>query len=366
MPNKSTISPGRSRKTRRGFGFSIIEIMVAIVIIVSLASILIVTFTGVDDAAKALAAKQTMASIKMALNAYNTDFGDYPPSRIFPRANAKTFGVFDDDMAVGSNPQDYQGAELLAMALIGPSRAEKPANLPTFDGKDGYGWKGSSRKVDKVYGPYLTLSSDDMLVPRWDINNDKSTDGEYANTIGGEWNNSDDDNISSKRGAYVLTTPGSRFNRPILYYHPNSPRGLSDPAADFHDDALNSSTPIWGDTGGDTSPSPKPRPRFDLAHNRDGLLMRLDHNDMDGEDEIENPAEFWYAIGNSQPSGDLGVVHPQWLERRQQLERTLRSANFLLVSAGPDDFFGVVDEYKKGLDGIDQLKETDDVIVTGP
>jgi type II secretory pathway pseudopilin PulG len=354
-----------------------IEILVVVMIMIVLVAILIPVLSGVSDEAKAVAAKQTMTTIKTAINAYHSDFGDYPPSRIYDTSNnRRTFGAPNRVLSVNGSHR-FQGAELLAQALVGPmpeGDRNNPDNSSAVDHQDGYGWVGSDRKANKAYGPYLALGTgDNILAPRFDANGDSIVNnGEYKNDLTGSWSDHPlySGQTQPKPGAFVLTTPGSDTRRPILYYHPISPRGRRVWTGDIHD-SDGESVIGYGDDS-DTSPTP----RFDLNHNKEGLLIMLDHDDMDGEDELEDPLEFWRSVRDSPAVSESGVgdetmrleaVHPQWLQQRQQFERSLRSADYLLLSAGPDDVFGLEDEYKPGSLGYkNQLKESDDIYVTGP
>jgi type II secretory pathway pseudopilin PulG len=355
-----------ARQRHHPLGFSMIEIMVVVVVMIALITILIPVLTGVGDDARIVAAKSTMATISLALGSYKTDFGDYPPSRIWDDTSGrKTFGVSHSFLTVDGG-REYQGAELLAQALAGPA-PETGGSANPSDGLDGYGWKGSDRKSGKIYGPYLAMGGNDsILAPRFDANGDSLVNnGESKNDQTGSWETGTG---SEKQDVFVLTTPGSEYARPILYYRANSARGrrVRTGAMNVNNNNMNGKgNEIWG-YGDNATQYQDNVPRFDLDHNNDNLLMKLDHNNMDEDTELEQPAEFFYAIKDTKPAGDLGVVHPEWLERRQQFERSLRQAEFLMVGAGPDDVFGVVDEYVADGSSKNPLKDSDDIYVTGP
>jgi general secretion pathway protein G len=65
-------------KTRRMGGFTLIEIMAVIVILGVLAALVVPRIIGTPDQAKAVAAKQDVASIMQALKLYRLDNSRYP------------------------------------------------------------------------------------------------------------------------------------------------------------------------------------------------------------------------------------------------------------------------------------------------
>jgi general secretion pathway protein G len=62
----------------RAQGFTLIEIMVAVVILGILATLVVPKIMGRPDEARAVAAKQDISSIMQALNLYRLDNGRYP------------------------------------------------------------------------------------------------------------------------------------------------------------------------------------------------------------------------------------------------------------------------------------------------
>jgi len=70
-------SPGaRDRNRRRGF--TLIEMLLVLVILATLAAIVIPKFAGRSQQAKVTAAQSQIASFKLALNAFEVDNGYYP------------------------------------------------------------------------------------------------------------------------------------------------------------------------------------------------------------------------------------------------------------------------------------------------
>jgi type II secretory pathway pseudopilin PulG len=126
-------SPPRHPAARRS-GFTLIEILVVVTIIIALLGILLGAMGPFTRAATIAATKQFEGQIIIALGAYQLDFGDYPPST----------GV-TTPLAFGS------GGEILCGLLVAPSAS---------DGKTGFGFAINS----KVYGPYLTIKNDNTII----------------------------------------------------------------------------------------------------------------------------------------------------------------------------------------------------------
>ncbi len=66
--------------TARRSGFTIVELLVVMAVIAILASITIPVISGVKTRQKAKSTKLLIEQLKLALDAYANDFGDYPPS----------------------------------------------------------------------------------------------------------------------------------------------------------------------------------------------------------------------------------------------------------------------------------------------
>jgi prepilin-type N-terminal cleavage/methylation domain-containing protein len=156
-------------------GFTLVEMLVVIGIIVLLVGILLPTVMSVRRNAEKNAVRMELQTISLALEAYKADFGDYPRP-----------------------PDSQRKYRLLAWALIGPYNATAsgatdplsttPPNAPLIDGNDGPGFRTSFSvtagvvKGSKVWGPYLAPDKFRVAVPavnldfpttpadlRWDI-----------------------------------------------------------------------------------------------------------------------------------------------------------------------------------------------------
>jgi prepilin-type N-terminal cleavage/methylation domain-containing protein len=150
-------------------GFTLIELIVVIAIIAVLVGLLLPAVSSITKQAERQAQRSALAGIASALEAYESDFGDYPR---FTRGSDPTA----DDAAL--NESDERGARLLARALFGPAprtatgldATNSRADLEDafHDGADGYGFKADRQIVidpasgnrtfyfpGKTYGPYL-------------------------------------------------------------------------------------------------------------------------------------------------------------------------------------------------------------------
>ncbi len=78
--NRGTAMGCRRRACRRRAGFSFIEVMVVVVIIGMLAGAVTLVATGLIGDARASRAKQDIATIMSALNAYHMKHAKYPES----------------------------------------------------------------------------------------------------------------------------------------------------------------------------------------------------------------------------------------------------------------------------------------------
>ncbi|MBL4845743.1 MAG: type II secretion system protein [Planctomycetes bacterium] len=70
-----------SRPTRSGRGFTLVEILVVISIIALLAAISIPALSAVRRSSDTKATKAFLERLRLQIESYSNDFGDYPPSR---------------------------------------------------------------------------------------------------------------------------------------------------------------------------------------------------------------------------------------------------------------------------------------------
>ena len=102
-------------KSKRS-GFTIVELLTAVVIISILVSLLVPALSVVRNIAKEAKQKAQLTTIDLVLVAFKNDYGDYPPS---------------------SSDEDYSGAQKLAEALVGwDLMGFHPDSAFRSDGKD--------------------------------------------------------------------------------------------------------------------------------------------------------------------------------------------------------------------------------------
>src|SRR5690348_17054988 len=107
-----------ARNSRSHNGFTLVEILVTIGIIVVLLSILIPGIAAMNRAATKKAVQADLQTIATALDAYKSDFGDYPRP---PAAN--------------------MSYHILAWGLIGASETVDPYGATPMDGNPGPGFR---------------------------------------------------------------------------------------------------------------------------------------------------------------------------------------------------------------------------------
>ncbi len=206
---------------RRSRGFTLVELLVVIGILVILAGLIAAMAMRGRDRAERVRIEADLQGIAVALEAYKQDFGDYP--RI---SSAQTF---PHPMSAGDldNAGLITGAELLCWALIGPYPVPGAAvDFAPNDGADGPGFRQRGPR-GRVYGPYLNVDTY------------KFTD--TATLGGGDY----------QRYQYIKDYHG----QPVLYFAARNPRPPADAFAgagknylyDFRDNAPYFYRPNFGD-----------------------------------------------------------------------------------------------------------------------
>jgi prepilin-type N-terminal cleavage/methylation domain-containing protein len=289
--------------------FTLVEIVTAIAIIAILAAILVPAFSLAMKTAMNVKQKGQFNSINIALEAFRTDFGDYPESY---------------------NPNDatnqYGGAQRLAEAVIGfdgfgfhPrsvfSRYATDSTVP--GGKELYllpnskltdAEKDTSLKSRK--GPYLELETANAV---------KIADL-YGSVYSGDLLDSSFI-LSDAFGTVKNKRTNKQTGMPILYYKANPTASQHNPAnysAAAYDTTLNI---------------------FDLRHNQwiINLGRPLESTASQIHPIVAKPTLFYEATRN-----------PNYYNPNDQTDKTLwrpyRAESFILQSAGPDGLYGTPDD----------------------
>jgi len=94
---------------REKTGFTLVELLTVLAIVAMLTGLLIPSLTFIRNAARKAKQKAQLTTIDMALIAFRTDYGDYPPS----------YWMLPPSSPGAPGPMDYCGAQKLAEALLG-------------------------------------------------------------------------------------------------------------------------------------------------------------------------------------------------------------------------------------------------------
>jgi prepilin-type N-terminal cleavage/methylation domain-containing protein len=123
------LGSGGGRPGHTKSGFSLIELLVVMVVIAVLLSLLFPVFSGVQERAKKVQARNDLTQIVTAVNAYETEYGKYPLPTAFSGAEydvggasgSSTKGLFDALRGLDplSNPRQ--------IVFINPPDAKDPA-----------------------------------------------------------------------------------------------------------------------------------------------------------------------------------------------------------------------------------------------
>ena len=96
----------KNKRLANSDGFSVIEMVAVIAIIAILVALLIPALNMAYEMANTVRQRAQFSSIESALEAFRTDFGDYPQS-------------YENGYTCGSLPDTYCGAQKLAEAIVG-------------------------------------------------------------------------------------------------------------------------------------------------------------------------------------------------------------------------------------------------------
>lgn len=274
-----------TRRTKaRGAGFTIMELLVVMSIIILLVGMLVPAVNIARRNAGDAATRTFLGSIAMGMEAYHRDHGDHVPSD-YRLLKKKRSNDPDDneETAMFSRMNQWQGGEIMAQLLLGYLADEEGNPL---DGNKGLGYRAGFKSAGRVYGPYLDLKNDRSLVAS------PITDGTH-------------------QFAKVITDPGSSGQKPMLYYRANN-----SPSANVGELTHNSKAII--SQGG----------RFDLEHN---------HELADPPNGANKKLVMEYLKLLEKDGGMKDADS-------DALRTSLTSAQFLLLAPGPDDSFGTKDD----------------------
>lgn len=160
----------KNRRIFRPAGFTLLEMLVVIGIIVVLVGILYPIITRAMRGSEVSRLRMDLQTISLALEQYKSDHGDYPRNI---------------DAGLAATPQsDYRGAILLTKALIAPADEAD-------DGAPGPGFR--RQQQGRIFGPYLKPESFRIANP-------------------------DGNSIDPNTTAYDHAVMMDPYSRPILYF----------------------------------------------------------------------------------------------------------------------------------------------------
>jgi len=103
-----------NRKSKIENGFTLVELLLVLVILATLAAIVLPRFTGTSQRARVTATVTQISTFKTALNAYEVDMGTYPKSlndllQVPPNAGQNWHGPYLDSDTIPKDPwgNDY-------------------------------------------------------------------------------------------------------------------------------------------------------------------------------------------------------------------------------------------------------------------
>jgi prepilin-type N-terminal cleavage/methylation domain-containing protein len=277
----------------RGGGFTLVEMLTTLAVIGILVALLIPALNMVRGAAELARQRAQFHSIEIALEAFRTDFGDYPPSA----ANLNEW------------PSDYSGAQVLAEAVVGRDLyGFNPLSEFYADGRDALdeplywkemeddGWSQAEIEANlkSRKGPYLEL----------EVANPVKLDDIFDDTspLGG-----DTYILADKFEKVIHKSTRKRTGMPILYYKADTSKFSHDDALCDADESVNQNT-------------------YNYAHNEPLVLL---DPPFETTASMFDAATFYNAIKNPNFTDPV---------------RPYRAESFILMSAGPDGEYGTEDD----------------------
>jgi prepilin-type N-terminal cleavage/methylation domain-containing protein len=285
----------RIRRFRGGGGFTIVEMLTTLAVIGILIALLIPALNMVRGAAVTARQRAQFHSIEIALEAFRTDFGDYPPSA----ANLNEL------------PINYCGAQVLAEAVVGRDLyGFNPLSEFYADGRDG---------TEPLY--WDEMKDDNWTQAQIDANL-KTRKGLYlelevANPV--KLNDIFDDTAPFDGDTYILAdkfekvihkSTRKRTGMPILYYKADTTKFLHDDALYDMDENNNQNI-------------------YNFAHNEFLIALAPPFEVTDNEHDMKDAGIFYDATKNPNFTDPV---------------RPYRAESFILISAGPDGEYGTGDD----------------------
>ena len=286
--------------------FTIVELLIVVTIIALLLGILLPSVAAIRAKAKETAQKAQFATIEMALEAFKQDYGDYPPSDL-------------------STSSDYCGAQELSEALLGLDLMgfNPNSNWQALDGA----YDSTTANLQARKGPYLELAKTNVFTLRKLFNN--------TGTLAPDTNVICDVFKVRKTSDNDSTGKPIMAGAPILYYKANTANKTIDP------NYVSASNLFTGRT---------------YNYLNDKPLIDLGKLTVNGSSGLAHP--FAYPVGADYPVfysdkyyytpgttyGGSGIGYGIRDPRIPNPVRPYRPDSYILISAGPDGYYGTADD----------------------
>ena len=282
------VTPSRRR------GFTLIEVLIVVGIIVLLATIALPALSKVWAASKRTQMAADLSVISQALEAYRTEFGDYPRRRT----------------------TDVTGASLLCWALVAPGPASGTSNgsgtTVPGDGADGPGFRLRGT-TGAVKGPFL--QTDHFTLGVLPTGNQQGMTSTPVQVIPPQAQNGTPDPIFDDRNTVIA----DRYFHPILYFPANK-------GVDPHGTTVANGTYLNNGTSG-----PDPHSLFNYADSFNDIFPK--GYGIDTTPNKLTPRVMAFRLGNNDGTGYLAPT-----------ENPIVTGPFMLWSPGPDGLYGTADD----------------------
>jgi len=296
---------------QRAAGFTLIELLTALAVVAVLLALIVPAFNLITKQALNVRQKGQFNRIEVALEAFRTDFGDYPRSR--------------------PNYQ-YYGAQMLAEAVVGwDGFGFHPNSVFSFDGTDNPSQTGPRNPVyvapgDSTWdqnvksrkGPYLELEAAGAVqLTNMELHRPNVTPPSK------QWPAATTYVLADSFGKVTHAKTKKKTGMPILYFKANT-SGTLHPMDDAN---VADNDPMW------------PQCIFDIHDNE--AFFAYQAYTLSG---TQVPSESWYRRTNWYQFYEMTANPDHLNETVPSLSRPYRSESFILQSAGPDGVYGTPDD----------------------
>jgi prepilin-type N-terminal cleavage/methylation domain-containing protein len=294
---------------RKKTGFTMIEMLIVLGILLLLVGLLVPALTAVKNVAKETKQKAQFSTIELALASFKNDHGDYPPS----------------DWALPPNPaSNYCGAQKLAEALLGwdllgfhPDTAWRADGL---DATGGFGTYDPTKSRD-LNGDGIPDTMIERKEPYLELGTASAFKLRDLYRVNVNWNLAPDtyvlcDAFTNKKIMLTATGKTVKAGTPILYYRANTSQQFI-------------------------------RGRYNVQDNEALVLMKWEadgsiNNSPHPLIDQTNQYQFFYGTANA-VGGMVGYIQDPKIEARSW---PYRPDSYLLISAGADGLYGTPDDIR--------------------